>query len=358
METQTDQISTKEFLKSVFSYFGFLGKNWQILLIVLLIGNFYDLFKNNYFKSSVDYGGKIEFNIDLDGGGAAAGGMGGLATAIGLPTGGKNSGLMDATNFPKILLSKTVFQNAFVKEIELYGRKDLFINFFIDSSDIKHKEWAGNLFRGPSSYAQTRFVKKDPADFTPYENQVANDVYLKLKDQTTLEKEQGTSIYILQSVLTNELLTKTWLDLLLSTTEDFYTEMKTLKTRKLIKIQERRIDSLNVLLRSNDRSLSRSTFEQPDVVNPYAGMSQSRLTRDNTYLSNVYLSNLNSLEGLKNLLVEQSEIFHILTPAALPLIPTEKVGISVRLTGLILLVATIFILSIRKTYIEIMSDKS
>jgi H+/gluconate symporter-like permease len=56
MQNTSEQASTKEFLKSVFSYFQFLGRNWQLLLIALLIGNYYDFIKNSYFKKAIDFG--------------------------------------------------------------------------------------------------------------------------------------------------------------------------------------------------------------------------------------------------------------------------------------------------------------
>ncbi|MCD8538818.1 MAG: hypothetical protein LRY55_02930 [Leadbetterella sp.] len=182
------------------------------------------------------------------------------------------------------------------------------------------------------------------------------DIYNKLFDNTVMQQEQGTSIYTLSAVISNELLTKTWLELLLTATENFYTEMKTVKTRKMISIQRKRVDSLRTLLSRNDSGLAKATFEQPDAVNPLAGMTQSKLARDNTYLSNLYLTNLTSLDNLNNLLVEQTQFFHVLTPVKLPLDATSRIGISVRLTGLILLVATIIILSIRKSYLDIVSE--
>jgi hypothetical protein len=348
---ERDQISTKEFLLSVFGYFKFLAGHWRLLLIVLIAGNLIDMVKNNYFSTTKMYGGSIEFNIDLEGGSQNP--LGGLAGAFmggAMPTTG---GLSSIANFPQVILSRTVFENALMKEVELYGRKNLLVNHVIDSSDIRTKEWGGNLFRSPSSYADFRFTKKPLKDFTPEENQIMTDVVTKLAEQTNMEKDEG-SIYKLDAVLSNELLTKAWLETLLTATEEFYTEIKTVKTRKMIAIQKRRVDSLSVMLRGNDTRLAKATFEQPDVVNPVAASSTTKLTRDNTYLSNLYFTNLSSLDNLNNLLIEQSQIFSILNPVKLPLIATSRVGISVRLTGLILLFATIVFLSLRKTYLDIM----
>ncbi|MCD8538819.1 MAG: hypothetical protein LRY55_02935 [Leadbetterella sp.] len=128
MENNTDQVSTKEFLKSVFNYFKFLGSRWQLLLIVLVAGNLYDMVKNKYFSITKTYGAAIQFNIDLEGN--AQNQLGGLASAFmgNVPS---NSGLMDISNFPLIITSRTVFENALMTETELFGRKVPFCEFFL-----------------------------------------------------------------------------------------------------------------------------------------------------------------------------------------------------------------------------------
>ena len=47
-----------------------------------------------------------------------------------------------------------------MREVKMGDRKDLFINIFVDSSDIKRNEWAGNFFSGPSAYSTYKFSKK------------------------------------------------------------------------------------------------------------------------------------------------------------------------------------------------------
>lgn len=355
MVSNNDQVSTKDFLKSVFKYFHFLGSNWQILLIAFLIGTLIDTSKNNFSKSSKKYGGMIEFNIDLEGNNNP---VGGLAGALGIQQMASSQGLTDITNFTKVITSETVFKRALMTEVELFNVKDLFINFYVDSSGIKEDEWGKKFYRGPLPFGDYIFTEKEIQDFTPYENVIIRSIIEKIEEETLLSKDAESSIYILQSVMINEMLTKTWLEVLLNATEEFYTEINTLKTRKLIAIQEKRTDSLSVLLRGVDRGIASRSFEQLETVDPYAAANISRLNRDNTYLSNLYLTNLNSLESLRNLLVEQTKIFHILTPVTLPLEMSVKSGISIWLTAWILLVGTVFIISVIKTYNDIMKEES
>lgn len=355
MANNNDQVSTKDFLKSIFKYFHFLGSNWQILLIAFLVGTLIDTTKNNFYTNLEKYGGMVEFNIDLEGNNNQ---MGGLAGALGIQQALSSQGLADISNFTKVMTSETVFKKALMTEVKLFDTTDLFVNFYIDSSGIKEDEWGKKFYRGPLPFSDYVFTEKDIKDFTPYENVIIRSVIEKLEEETFLTKDHESSIYMLQSVMINELLTKTWLEILLNATEDFYTDINTIKTRKLIDIQQRRTDSLAVLLKGVDRGIARRSFEQLETADPYAAANLSRLNRDNTFLSNLYLTNLNSLESLRNLLVEQTQIFHILTPVTLPLKMSVKTGISIWLTGWILLVATIIGISVRKSYKEIMKDEA
>jgi hypothetical protein len=354
-----EQISTKEFFLSVFKYFKFLGNNWQILLSALIIGSIYDTVNNTFFDSEDTYSGQTTFHLELEGGGGAQSQMGGLASAFGLSAGQAQGGsLLASSNFEAIILSGNVFQNAFMREVKVGNRKELFINYFIDSSDIKRKEWAGNLFRDPSPYAEYRFKKKTISEFTPYENQILAAVYTKLYNSTRVEPDKSSSLINIYSTTSNEKLTKDWIETLMAATEDFYREMKTKKTKQILRIQEGRLDSLAYAMKYNDKRIARLTFDNPNVVDPSGIMKQQQISRDNTYLSNQYYTQLANVEGLNRLIIEQTPIFTVLEEVRLPLSVIKKTGFSTRLNGLIALVAMIFIITIRKTYLDVMSEKS
>lgn len=354
-----EQVSTKEFFLSVFNYFHYLGKHWQLLLLALVVGTIIDTINNTILQSADTYSGQTTFHLELEGG-AAQNQLGGFASAFGINAGAPTQGgsLLSSSNFEAIILSVNVFQNAFMREIQIGNRKELFINYFIDSSDIKRKEWAGNLIRPASPFLNYRFKKKRMEDFTPFENQILSEVYTKLYDITRVEPEEGTSLITIHATTTSEKLTKDWIETLMAATEEFYKEMKTKKTRQILKLQENRLDSLAYAMKYNDKRIARLTFDNPNVVDPSGLMRQQQVSRDNTYLSNQYYTQLANVEALNRLIIEQTPIFTVLEPVRLPLSIIKKTGFSTRVGGLIGLVAMILIISIRKTYLDIMSDKS
>lgn len=351
-----EQVSTKEFILSAFKYLNFLGRNWQILLTALIVGTIYDTINNSLKETAKLYDGQSTFHLELEGGGQNQ--MGGFASVLGLTGGAQAQGgsLLSTSNFEAIILSVGVFQNAFMREIKVGNRKELFINYFIDSSDIKRNEWAGSLFQSPSQFANYRFKKKRMEEFTPYENQIITDVYTKLFNLTRVEPEEGSSLITIYASTSNEKLTKDWIEILMATTEDFYKEMKTKKTRQILKVQEGRLDSLAYAMKFNDKRLARLSFDNPNVVDPSGLMRQQQVSRDNTYLSNQYYTQLANVEGLNRLIIEQTPIFTVLEPVRLPLMILEKKGLSMRLSGLIAFAAMIMIITLRKTYKDIMSD--
>ncbi len=354
-----DQVSTKEFLLSVFNYIKFLGGKWQLLLGALIIGSIYDTINNSFLNTDDVYNGQITFHLELDGAGSQNQ-LGGLASAFGLGGGNNTNGgsLLASSNFEAIILSGNVFQNAFMREVKIGNRKDLFINYFIDSSDIKRKEWAGNIFKPASPYSKYRFKKKSISDFTPYENQILTDVYTKIYGLTRVEPDENSSLMTIYGTMTNEKLAKVWIETLMSATEDFYREMKTKKTKQILKIQESRLDSLAYAMKYNDKRIARLTFDNPNVVDPTGIMKQQQFSRDNTYLSNQYYTQLANVESLNRLIIEQTPIFTVLEPVRLPLSKVAKYGFSTRLNGLIALVGMILIITLRKTYLDVMSENS
>jgi hypothetical protein len=353
-----EQISTKEFFLSVFKYLNFLGRNWQILLSALIVGTVYDTINNSLLESADTYSGQTTFHLELEGGGGQNN-LGGFASAFGINTSQAQGGsLLSSSNFEAIVLSVNVFQNAFMREVKIGNRKDLFINYFIDSSDIKTKEWAGNFLRAPSPFAKYKFKKKSIEEFTPYENQILSEVYTKLYDLTRVEPEENSSLITIYATTTNEMLTKDWIETLMGATEDFYKDMKTKKTRQILKVQESRLDSLAYSMKYNDKRIARLSFDNPNVVDPSGIMKQQQISRDNTYLSNQYYTQLANVEALNRLIIEQTPIFTILEPVRLPLSVIKKTGFSTRLSGLIAVVAMVLILTIRKTYLDIMSENS
>ncbi|UBM59307.1 hypothetical protein LAG90_01375 [Marinilongibacter aquaticus] len=354
LKTQETELSTKELLLKLFSLGRYLYTNWRVWLAAFLFGACLTLFKDIFAKEEKLYRAVINFNLEL-GGNSSASQLGGLAGSLGLfDQGGASSGeLFTSQNFPNIVRSRAVFERALMKKVEVDGDSLLMINYVADSSDMAENEWAGDLFHRPFQTAiDYVFEQKDPKDFTPLENMIVRSIYEKLHDATFIGTQKGSaSIMNMQALLTNEKLAKAWAETVLETTEEFYVEMKTKKTRRMLKIQEERLGKIQLQLYATDSKAARLALENPNVVDPRGRQKESQVMRNSTFLSNQYVQQLATIEALNRTILEQTPIFTVLEYSRLPL-ETEypKGNWDVKLGSLAALALCLFILIIIDAY--------
>ncbi|MGL4631677.1 MAG: hypothetical protein ACRCVT_10770 [Leadbetterella sp.] len=348
-----NQLETQEFFRSLIQYIKFISSKWQILFIALLIGTCFDLITKSVFEDEKKYSGQLTFHADLGGKGGGGGALMGLASSMGLgaPSVGGDD-LLGYSNFMSIVGSLSVYQTAFMKEVKLGNRKDLFINIYIDSSNIKRKEWGPTFYSPASYYGEYNFKKKDPKDFTAEENLIIADVYNKLFEDTRVEQKEKSSLFYIHGSTTNEQLTKLWIELIYSVSEEFYKNMKISKTVVMLKHQENRLDSLSYILKNKDSRLARVAFDNPNVVDPAGKMKEQQLNRDISFISNQYYTQQANVEALYRMMNEQTPIFTLLEPVRLPLTQYEKTGISIRISGLICFAVALLVLSLWRTYLK------
>ena len=357
---QESFIATKELLLSIFSFFALVFSKWRIWLSALLLGTVLSLIIDITKEKVIKYRSTIIFNLELGGSGMGSQ-LGGLASAFGLgvQSGGSSGELFTSQNFPTIVRSRAVLERALMKNVEVDGDTLLMMQYVMDSSDIKTNEWAGDLFHAPFTAAiNYKFPQKDPKDFTELENRIMNSVYEKIMDVTTISPVKTTnSIMVLTSVLTNEKMVKKWVETVLETTEEFYVEMKTKKTRDLLKIQQEQLAKLQGELNSADSRLAQVTFENPYVTDPMGRMKETQINRKSTFLSSQYIAQLNTIEGLNRMLIEQTPIFTVMEETRLPLEREySQSGIGLKLFSLAFFFLAIFGVVVADTYKKVMNS--
>ncbi|RYU96161.1 hypothetical protein [Emticicia agri] len=359
---QEEQISTKDLFQKIINVFKLIGSEWKLLLIGIALGTLLSILLDiQNFKES-QYYGEIQFN--LESGNPNQGGMGGfagLATAFGvggMGGGAQSTDLFSGGNFGLVISSKTLYEKALMKEVEVGNRKTLFINYYKDSSDIRTNEWGGDMFHEPNKAAiNFRFTPKSPEKFTKVENELVATIYEKLLKQTELKPlDKNGSIMILSATTNNEMLTKIWLETLLKTLEEFYKEVRTKKTQEILDIQVARLNDLQSKLNSTDRQLAITTFQNMNAVDPTAPMRQQQLNRNNTYISNQFYTQMATVENLRMLLIHQTPLFTLLQPVRLPLLRKDyTVGGSTKIGAFLGFFVCLIFIIVRKTYQELVS---
>ncbi|MFT7247922.1 MAG: hypothetical protein ACI8UX_002047 [Psychromonas sp.] len=352
-------VSTKELLNQFFDFLDLLASKWRLWLATLLGGACLSLAIDLTLDKVTTYRSTIIFNLEL-GGGAGQGALSGFASAFGMGGGNTASGgdLFTSQNFPTLLRSRAVMERALMKTVVLDGDSLLMINYIADSSDIKTTEWGGTLFRKPFEAAINHtFEEKDVDEFTELENLMINSIYDKVKEATSVDLVETTSsIMVLTSLMTNELLVKKWVEVLLKTTEQFYVEMKTKKTRNLLATQKEQLSKIESELNYVDSKFSRLVFENEYSVNPKGAMNQTQAARKSSFLTNQYMTQLNTIEGLERVIIEQTPIFTIVEETRLPLEKENtQTGLGLKLISLAFLILSIVIISLTDSYKKIMN---
>lgn len=358
---QEEYISTKDFLVRVVKAVRNLWMYWRVLTLGILLGAIATIVYDMVKKKETIYGAKMVFNLELGSSNSSMGQLAGLTSAFGLGSPVQQSGdLFSGSNFMELLTSRIVFERALLKEIDIDGKKMLFANYYKDSSDIHRVEWAGGLFQAPDQEKiDFRFVKKRPEELTPKENIVLEDIYKKLKKQTTVASVTGTTLTEVVVTGTNELLAKRWAEVLLETFEEFYKEMKTKKTREMLVMQEARLEKLQVQMFSTDRRLAQITVQNQNIVDPSGSMVQEQTRRSNSFYSQQYLAQLATVDNIRTTLINQTPIFTIVEPIRLPLVKVQSfIGSNMPVGGFIGLILSIVLVSIYTILKEVLSQLS
>lgn len=353
---EEQKVSTKQFLQNTFNFFKLISKEWRLLMIGLVGGGIISNVQDYFTENEKSYRASMVFQLEIENGGNA-GGLGGFASLMGVGGAAGGGNLFSGANFPAMVHSQKVLEKTLLKTVEVNGKEQLMVNYFLDSSDIAQKEWAGNLFREPFNDAiNHRFSQTDPYKFTELETLMMRDIMNKLRGNTTIDPQPESSLIVISSVMSNELLVKTWVETLMIAIEDFYTEVKTQKTRKLLTVQQKRLDSLASKLSATDQRLSRLQFEQQNIIDPMMGMRQAQTTRQNTFLNQQYITQLATIEELNKVILEQTPIFLITEEPRLPLETGYKpTGLNLKLSSLAGLLLMVIFVTVKWSYEEIMN---
>jgi hypothetical protein len=154
----------------------------------------------------------------------------------------------------------------------------------------------------------------------------------------------------------NEMVSKTFAELLLKTIERVYQENQTRKSREMLGIMSRRVDSLAHVLNRTESSLARTTVINTEAVAPTAKVEEGRLTRSTTFVSSLYLEASRSLENLRMSIVKEAPLFTIIEPPVLPLETKLFTRENTKFGAILgLIVAIIFVLA-KQTYSEALRD--
>lgn len=319
MEEQESSGNIYEILSKVSPYWKKV--RWYIpicLLLGLLLGGYLYYDKS---KEAVNYYGKTTFMMSSD---DVAGGNG-IASSLGvmLPggTGGGNKAIL-----LELLQSNRMLEKTLLTKAKVNGDTNLLINHFIDLTGYRNS-WKGDKNWESYSY---------PTDYAHDSNET-RDGFLrnaaKIIAENYAAKKTDAGIFEISFFYTNKEFAKAFLDNLIITIIDYYTEKKTAKARVIYNYAKQRHDDLYAKLNGKQRSLAKTQDKTSEFVFIEDRVPQMRMNRDIEATSEMFQEASMSLEAARMSLVQETPYVQVIDDVRLPLVKIEPKPLKMGLIG-------------------------
>jgi hypothetical protein len=351
-----DQISPKSVLLRIFGLKDVFRRYWKLVLAFTVIGGAIGKFIDIAEKRQPVYTASIKFN--LGGGEGAAGNMGGLgafASAFGLGGAAPDANIFTGDNFMIYAKSRPVVEKTLMKTVNINGKDTLLANYYIRHSGIRDNEWEDSdtlrmfYFNGP----------KKTVDFTKQEHIAMSQIYAKIKNgEINIDQpERKSSFMELKVGMEDEGLAKTFVETHLNTLKEDYKEKQTKKSSEMVTLLHSRTDSLYRVLTGNENRLAEYMDQNQQLVIAQGRLTEAKLGRNTTFLTQQYYQALQSEENMRLSLVRESPLFTIIEPVQLPLYKEVITSIAMQ-AGIILgLILSLLIVFLRETYLSVMREE-
>lgn len=338
-----DQVSPKEVIARAAKLKDVARRNWLLLLGIVAIGGIIGYIVDLTSKKKPTYLAHIVFNLGGGSSGGQMGDLGALASAFGIGQSTPDASIFTGENFLLYARSKPVVEKTLMKTVRIKGVDTLLVNYFIAHSGIRDKEWEDLDDLKSFSFKSA----KDRKDFTPTEQAAMYDIYSRIDGEVTIRPvDRKSSFMELVAQMEDPDLAKAYVENHLETLEDDYKKKQTKKTREMLSLLERRVDSLSRRLTGTEDRLAAYVNQNQQVVVAEGQLQQNRLTRNSTFLTQQYYAAVTSLDNMRLSLIREQPLFTEIEPVILPLFKKVpiKAGLQAGLAiGLVLGLVVIFL---------------
>lgn len=347
-----DQLSPQEILVKAIEIKNILIKNWLLVVASAAAGFGIGFALDLLTKKPDTYFANITFNLGGSSSNASMGGFGGIAASMGMGS-TPDANIFTGENFNYFVKSRPVLERTLMKYVDIRGKKVLLANFFIDSSGIKMDEW-----EDIEPMHTFKFVTNKPDSFNLDERKALNALVAKLNANAEVGPIDRKSSFISVGVTTQSpLLSQDLVENLLKTVEELYTENQTAKTRKIMNMYKRRTDSLSFVLGRTESQLAKTTDENLFVIDPQAKSQANKLTRNSTFVQNLYTQSLVEYDNLRLTLIRETPLFTIIEPVQSPLEPKFDLAKKRQIGLFVGLIVAFVIIYFRTLYKKALAEK-
>lgn len=275
------------------------------LILGFLLGGFLYYKKS---KETINYYGKSTFMMSSDDMGYSPGGLG-ASLGIMLPGSGGGG---NKTILLELLKSHLMIEKTLLSSAKVDGKTDLLINHYIELNGLR------DAWKGDKNWENYTFPEEYKHDSNEMRDGFLRNTAIGISNYY-LPVKTDAGIFEISFFYPNESFTKAFLDNLVVTVIEYYTEKKTAKARVALEYAERRHSQLYGSLSGQQRSLARQQDRSSEFVFIEDRVPQMKISRDIEATSEMLQEASKSLAAARMSLVQETPFLQIIDDVRLPL---------------------------------------
>jgi uncharacterized protein involved in exopolysaccharide biosynthesis len=322
VDRNDQDISFKEIILKIKSWFGYIKAQWWKILIVAIIGGALGL-TYRYFQPNT-YTAKLSFVVEE--GKSSSGGLASLAGQFGIDVGsigGSNTGLLSGENLLLFLKSTSLARETLLSAYDSASNYSL-ADKYADQYKLRSK-WANDEKVGTKVY----FPVRTQQPYTRLQDSLVHVIINKIlkKELSVVRPEKKATFISVEAKMRDELLSKFFCERIVQKATERYVQSKTKRQQINVDRLQRRADSIGAVL--NNKTYY-SAAEQEKVLDVNPGSRTATVTaevsiRDKLMLTTIYGEVVKNLEIAKVQLSQETPTIQIVDNPELP-IRDEKSG--------------------------------
>lgn len=235
-ENQIDEVSLKDIIQKVKSWYKYLCKKWIVIFIATTIGGAIGLWYAVSQKTI--YISELSFALEEDQGGGGLGGALGLASQFGLDIGGSGGGAFAGENLLELMKSRSMIEQALLNPVVIDSKRLTLAEYYIQINQGGQGSSTFNIHKFPVGLDRTKFSRQQDSVLGKiYRNILGNNL-------TVQKKDKKTSIVLVRVKSNSEAFSKYFTETLVQQVSDFYIHTKTKKSSTNLAIIQHQTDSV------------------------------------------------------------------------------------------------------------------
>jgi uncharacterized protein involved in exopolysaccharide biosynthesis len=267
---EQDEISLKELILKIQDWYRFLISKWIVLLVAGIIGGGigvgYALIQKPTYTANLSFALEDEKQ-----GGVGLSGALGLASSLGIDLGTSAGGAFSGANLIELMKSRKLVEETLLSPITVNGKEQSLVDYYLEFNKLKGGWEDEPLLKGlsfPVNADRVKFsLQQDSILFKVYKNLIKNGL-------SVLQKDKKITIMYIEINSINEQFAKTFCETIAKVTSEYYTEIKSKKSKMNVDILQHQTDSIRGELNS---AISGVALATDNVFNLNSAMNVRRI---------------------------------------------------------------------------------